>query len=66
MYEGKKDADSAELAKNGEKQSASPDEMVKTEIDETDLKKGTLQEENTFHLLYSARTSPDHCGFPGF
>ena len=34
MYEGKNDADFAELAKNGEKQSASPDEMVKAELDE--------------------------------
>ena len=43
MYEGKKDADSAELAKNGEKQSASPDEMVKTEIDETELNLKTME-----------------------
>ena len=34
MYEGKKDADSAELAKNEERQSATPNEMVKTELDE--------------------------------
>ena len=35
MYEGKNDADSAELAKNGEKQSAMPDEMVNTELDDS-------------------------------
>jgi len=33
MYEGKNDADSAELAKNGKKQSAKSDELVKTELD---------------------------------